>query len=159
MLFERTAEGGFIAAEDYRKNALATFATHDLPTFAGWGSHRDLAIKRGLNIDPGESNEDRGRSVSALHEALRSRGITATDFAAVARYLGDAPSRLLVISMEDVLGLSEQVNVPGTIDEHPNWRTPLPVLLEELHSDPRLAEIAAVMRLAGRDFRGPVQSY
>ena len=158
MLFERTAAGGFIAAEDYRENALATFATHDLPTFAGWGAHRDLAIKRALNIDPGESNEDRGRSLSALHEALIRRGITARDFAAVARYLADAPSRLLVISMEDVLGLSEQVNVPGTIDEHPNWRTPLPVLLEELHSHPRIAEIAAIMRAAGRDFRGPVES-
>ena len=36
MLFERGADGCFHAAESYRENALVTFATHDLPTFAGW---------------------------------------------------------------------------------------------------------------------------
>jgi 4-alpha-glucanotransferase len=39
---------------------------------------------------------------------------------------------LLVISMEDILGIREQVNLPGTTSEHPNWRQRLPVLLEDL---------------------------
>ena len=34
------------------------------------------------------------------------------------------------MTLEDVLGVVEQVNVPGTIDEHPNWRRRLPVSLE-----------------------------
>jgi 4-alpha-glucanotransferase len=63
---------------------------------------------------------------------LRQRGLEAADFASVAKYLADTPSRLLVISMEDVLGMKNQVNLPGTINEHPNWRQRLPVLLEDL---------------------------
>jgi 4-alpha-glucanotransferase len=150
MLFERTAGGAFAAPESYRENALVTFATHDLPTFAGWRAHRDLAVKRALNIDPGESDNDRHGALEALHQALTRRGIAATDFAAVAKYLADTPSRLLVISMEDLLGVREQVNLPGTLDEHPNWRQPLPVVLEELRNHENLTSIANIMRSVGR---------
>ncbi len=150
MLFERTSGGGFADPESYRENALVTFATHDMPTFAGWRTHRDLAVKRALNIDPGESDEDRHRALEAMGQALTRRGIEASDFAAVARYLADTPSQLVIISMEDLLAVSEQVNLPGTVDEHPNWRQPLPVQLEDLRSHEGLASIADIMRSAGR---------
>jgi 4-alpha-glucanotransferase len=150
MLFERTAGGGFVDPESYRENALVTFATHDMPTFAGWRAHRDLAVKRALNIDPGESDEDRQRALEAIGQALGRRGIEATGFAAVAKYLADTPSRLVVISMEDLLAVREQVNLPGTVDEHPNWRQPLPVKLEDLRNHEGLASIADIMRSVGR---------
>ncbi len=150
MLFERTHGGAFADAESYRENALVTFATHDMPTFAGWRGYRDLTVKRALNIDPGESDADRQRALDAIGQALARRGITATDFAAVAKYLADAPSRLVVLSMEDLLAVKEQVNLPGTVDEHPNWRQPLPVELEQLRDHEGLTSIADVMRAAGR---------
>jgi 4-alpha-glucanotransferase len=59
---------------------------------------------------------------------------------------------LLVISMEDVLGLRDQVNLPGTTNEHPNWRRRLPVTLEDLKTQPALASVSDVMRSAGRGF-------
>jgi 4-alpha-glucanotransferase len=150
MLFERTQGGGFARPETYRENALVTFATHDLPTFAGWRAHRDLALKRTLDINPGESDEDRRRALEALDAALRERGIERNDFAAVTKYLADTPSRLLVVSLEDLLGVQEQVNLPGTVDEHPNWRQPLPVALEELRGHASLGCVADVLRSAGR---------
>jgi 4-alpha-glucanotransferase len=150
MLFERTQRGGFARPETYRENALVTFATHDLPTFAGWRAHRDLALKRALDINPGESDEDRRRALKALDAALRDRGIERNDFAAVTKYLADTPSRLLVVSLEDLLGVQEQVNLPGTVDEHPNWRQPLPVALEELRGHASLGCVADVLRSAGR---------
>jgi 4-alpha-glucanotransferase len=150
MLFERTAEGAFAAPESYRENALVTFATHDLPTFAGWQTYHDLAIKRALNMDPGESDSERTRALDLLRDALARHGVEATGFAAVVKYLAQTPSRLLVISMEDLLGVREQVNLPGTTDEHPNWRQPLPVTLEELRNDHGLRAIADIMRSAGR---------
>ena len=52
--------------------------------------------------------------------------------------------------MEDALGVVEQVNVPGTVDEHPNWRRRLPVLLEEMKEASALPALAAVMSGAGR---------
>jgi 4-alpha-glucanotransferase len=150
MLFERAADGAFTAPGNYREKALVTFGTHDTATFAGWWDHHDLTVKRALNIDPGESDDDRGRARDALRHALSERGIHATDFASIARYLADTPSRLLVISMEDILGVRDQVNLPGTLNEHPNWRQPLPVALEELRNQKGLTCIADVMRSAGR---------
>jgi 4-alpha-glucanotransferase len=57
------------------------------------------------------------------------------------------------VTMEDVLALTEQVNVPGTVDEHPNWRRRLPVDLDECRD--RLAPLAAIMTEAGRQAAGP----
>ena len=34
--------------------------------------------------------------------------------------------------VEDLAGLVEQPNLPGTIDEHPNWRRRLPDTTEAL---------------------------
>jgi 4-alpha-glucanotransferase len=150
MLFERAWDGSFHAPDCYRENALVTFATHDLPTFAGWTERRDLAVKRELAIDPGETDDERGAAQSALRNALSQRGMQSFDFPSVVNYLAATPSRLLVVSMEDALGTIEQINVPGTVDEHPNWRRRLPVSLEDLKQENGLAAVAEVMRANGR---------
>jgi len=72
------------------------------------------------------------------------------DFVAVARYLAATPCRLLVISLEDALGIVDQPNIPGTVREHPNWRRRVPAALEDLANDGRLLELARVMAAAGR---------
>ena len=150
MLFERAGDGAFFPPESYRENALVAFGTHDVATFAGWKDRHDLAVKRTLGIDPGETNEQRQGALEALRYALRQRGLETADFASVERYLADTPSRLLVISMEDILGIRDQVNLPGTISEHPNWRQRLPVSLEDLKDQPALRSTADIMRSAGR---------
>jgi 4-alpha-glucanotransferase len=109
-----------------------------------------LAVKQALGIDPGETTEERHGALDALRHALRQRGLETADFASVAKYLADTPSRLLVISMEDVLGMRNQVNLPGTTNEHPNWRQRLPVSLEDLKNQPALRSTADIMRSAGR---------
>ncbi len=62
------------------------------------------------------------------------------------RFLTKTPSRLKLISPYDVIGELRQPNLPGTIDEYPNWRLPLAETIEELRADPRVAEIAAAFR-------------
>jgi 4-alpha-glucanotransferase len=109
-----------------------------------------LAVKRALGIDPGETNEQRQGALEALCHALRQRGLETADFASVERYLADTPSRLLVISMEDILGIRDQVNLPGTTREHPNWRRRLPVFLEDLENQVGLTSTADTMRSVGR---------
>ena len=47
-------------------------------------------------------------------------------------FLTRTRSRLMAISLEDLLQVAEQPNIPGTVDEHPNWRQRLPVSLEEI---------------------------
>jgi 4-alpha-glucanotransferase len=150
MLFQRAADGGFIAPEHYRKNALVTFATHDLPTFAGWLSGHDLAVKRGLGLDPGESDSERMAAKEALGRAMAWRGLPGTDWLSATRFLADTPSRLLLVSLEDAVGDVNQVNLPGTIDEHPNWRRRVPVQLEGLLQSSALPAVAAVMDTRGR---------
>jgi 4-alpha-glucanotransferase len=150
MLFERRANGAFSPPEDYRENALIAFGTHDLPTFAGWRDHYDLAVKHALGVDPGETSEERQSSIVAFHQALKDRGIEEIDFESATKYLADAPSRLLVISIEDLLEIKDQINVPGTTKEHPNWRRRIPVVLEELKTDGHLAAVGAIMKSAGR---------
>ncbi len=152
MLFERAADGAFFPPESYRENALVVFGTHDVPTFAGWSDQHDLDVKRALAIDPGETSEQRHHALDALRHALKQRGLETANFASVARYLADARSRLLVISMEDVLGTRDQVNLPGTTNEHPNWRHRLPVSLEDLKHQQGLTSVAEIMRSAGRSF-------
>jgi 4-alpha-glucanotransferase len=152
MLFERSNSGAFFPPESYRENALVSFGTHDVATFAGWRDQHDLAVKRALGLDAGETGEQRHKALDALRSALQQRGLETTDFTSLAQYLADTPSRLLVISMEDVLGLKDQVNLPGTTNEHPNWRRRLPVSLEDLKNHPTLTSTADIMRAAGRGF-------
>ena len=107
-------------------------------------------MKRKIGIDPGESEEDRARARTALRQALGLPDAAETDFSAVMAFLARTPSRLLVVAMEDLLGVLDQPNVPGTVHEHPNWRRRLPVALEELAHDKGLAALADIMAKAGR---------
>ena len=54
-----TATARSAGRSEYPERAIATFNTHDLPTFAGWMSSHDLKIKHAINIDPGETEDDR----------------------------------------------------------------------------------------------------
>jgi 4-alpha-glucanotransferase len=153
MLFERGWDGTFHPPERYPQNALVTFSTHDLATFTGWSASHDLTVKRGLGMDPGETDEERARARDALRDVLAQRGLLhdgRVDVAAITRYLAATASRLLVVSLEDVLEIKDQPNVPGTITEHPNWRQRLPVPLEDLATDDRLIRLARILAEAGR---------
>jgi 4-alpha-glucanotransferase len=150
MLFERDAKGAFKPPGKYRTTALASFSTHDLPTFSGWRSSHDLDVKLGLNMDPGETREERSAAHLALGSALGEQGLEDSDFLSVARFLAATPSKLLVVSLEDVLQIQDQPNLPGTVDEHPNWRQRLPLTIEELRNDSRLTALADALRAAGR---------
>jgi 4-alpha-glucanotransferase len=150
MLFERFGEGQFTPPEGYREKAVVAFGTHDTPTFAGWWGALDLEVKRALDMDPGETADERGRALAALRHNLGERGIGEVDFLSLTKYLARAPCRLLLVSLEDLYGVKEQVNLPGTLAQYPNWRQILPVGLEEMRRRPELSAIAAVMREAGR---------
>ncbi len=134
MMFERDDAGVFRSLDHYLTNALVTFNTHDLSTYAGWRSFGDLNLKRSLGIDPGESDDARWHALAMLDEVLRHNEIERNDLYSIANFLARTKSRLLAVSLEDLLGVVDQPNIPGTIDEHPNWRRRLPVSIEEMTS-------------------------
>jgi len=153
MIFERHHDGSFKSPLEYPSQALATFGTHDLPTFAGWMSGHDLAAKRSLGIDPGESDEQRERSRQTLRQALSQYRVGGEpELAAVARFLSAAPSRLVTMSIEDLLSVADQVNIPGTVEQHPNWRRKLPINLEDWEKQPLFSAVANAFERAGRRF-------
>jgi 4-alpha-glucanotransferase len=68
--------------------------------------------------------------------------------AAIHAYLGHSQARLMLVQIEDVAGESEQANLPGTTDDHPNWRRRLSCQIEDLVAGPEMARIAAVVNAA-----------
>jgi len=134
MMFERDESYAFRGIDYYAPNALVTFNTHDLPTYSGWRSYHDLQLKRSIGIDPGESDDARRYAIEMLDQALRQNGIDRTDFVGVAHFLARTRTRIEAIALEDLLGVNDQPNIPGTIDEHPNWRQRLPATVETMAS-------------------------
>ncbi len=63
---------------------------------------------------------------------LREDGIDDEGFAGVIEFLSRSPSRLLAVGLEDILGIVDQINIPGTVNDYPNWRRRLPLNFEHL---------------------------
>jgi (1->4)-alpha-D-glucan 1-alpha-D-glucosylmutase len=182
LMFERTPEGDYIAPQDYPADALVAASTHDLATLAGWWEGHDLEVRQALDLFPSEElrqryvvnrAQDRTRLMLALErEKLIPEG-TASSISstmtpelarAVHEYLARTPSRLMVVQPEDILLIREQANMPGTVEEHPNWRRKLPLTLEEFERDERfiaMTETLARVRPApapARPKRGETQA-
>lgn len=135
--------------------AAASLSTHDLPTAAGFlqGEHVRARAELGLLDDVPAEQATADRERAEWLELLRSEGVLdgaqpddAEIITAMHRLLARTSSRLKLISPYDVLGEVRQPNLPGTVDEYPNWRLPLPQTLEELMADPRVADVIKAFR-------------
>ncbi|BCA61177.1 hypothetical protein HMP09_0411 [Sphingomonas sp. HMP9] len=142
LWFERNADG-FVPPATWSSDAVAMTGTHDLATIAGWWSGRDIDWTWDLGRKSDAVDEAADRAARAEDRAaLWSAFGTGTEQpapddtgpvldAAIAHVAG-APCRLAIIPIEDIAGLIEQPNLPGTIDEHPNWRRRMPDTTEAL---------------------------
>jgi 4-alpha-glucanotransferase len=151
MLFEREHGGGFRPPASYPSEALASFNTHDLPSFRGWMEGHDLRLRHAINVAAGESSEHRAQSQAALRDALAP--LNGGDIAALAGFLAATPCRLATIALDDIMGVREQINIPGTTTQHPNWRRKLPVAVEDLQDHEGLARVAQAFAQGGRSFK------
>ncbi len=135
LWFERHADGGYTGAQHYSDAAIAVTGTHDLPTVTGWWKGRDIDWRVPLGIvgegqTEGSERAARGEDRKALWRTIApkdtDRHATPEDAGRVLdtalAFIGSTPAPLAVIPMEDALALDEQPNLPGTTDEHPNWR-------------------------------------
>ncbi len=154
---ESAPDDPLLAPAQWPARAAASLSTHDLPTAAGFlrGEHVRARADLGLldNV-PGEEAGARKERAEWL-ALLRSEGLLPEQpdepdesaiIVAMHRFLASTPSRLKLISPYDVIAEPRQPNLPGTIDEYPNWRIPLPETLEQLLDDPRVAETTAAFR-------------
>ena len=173
--FERDGPG-FRPPRHYRPTSLASAGTHDTPTLKGWWSGRDIELRHRLGRYTAEECRAalaaRAAERDALCRLLVEEGHAPPDLdlaapppeadhaivAAIHALLAGAASPLLAVQLDDALGVVEQQNLPGTVDEHPNWRRRYPVAVEALARDPGLAAIASVVAsiCGGRSKRGSV---
>ncbi|HEX7037486.1 MAG TPA: malto-oligosyltrehalose synthase [Pseudomonadales bacterium] len=156
LYFEQEQDGRFRRPEDYLRQSLVAVTTHDLPTLRGWWEERDLAWRTELELFPNDelrrdARESRARERERLEQALADAGLDpaaeddAVPIRAVHRYLARSPAMLMLLQLEDALGIAEQANLPGTVDAHPNWRRRLPVPLHALEQDSRFAAVVAAV--------------
>lgn len=161
LLLEREPDGAFPSPERYPAQSLAAVSTHDLPTLRGFWKGLDLDVRAELGLFPDDRtrqdlvvkrSQDRARLLVALErEGLLPPGAGVQPVAMpemsdelarrVHLMLSRAPSQILMVQMEDVLGVYEQANLPGTVDQHPNWRRKLPLELEAWLEDWRAAAL------------------
>jgi 4-alpha-glucanotransferase len=132
--------------ERWAEHALASVSTHDLPTIAGVWSGRDVADQEriGLTVDP---NEMAGllRHLEAA-SGLAPGAPLEEVIVAAHRRLGSAGSALVTATLDDALAVHERPNMPGTVDEWPNWSLALPVTLDALPAQPLATRVAAALR-------------
>jgi len=150
LLFEQH-NAHFKPVLDWSDEALAMTSTHDLPTLAGWLTEKDIDWNRKLDLvddqQAGQWRQDRQKERAGLCNALAQNSDNFCDdnlevdqiIDASVRYLGHTRAPLVLLPMEDAMGLSEQFNLPGTTDSHPNWRRRLPGDCATLLDNPHVA--------------------
>lgn len=150
LLFCREEDGAFTPSTAWRHGAMATTTTHDLPPLMGWRKGLDLIARAQLESPPQEPSEssmqERRADAQELDrrlDAMPSRPAPPAppDWQSI-RFVARSAASLVLIPMEDVLGRVEQPNLPGTVDEHPNWRQRLPDVNTQPQFQPMLDWIA-----------------
>jgi 4-alpha-glucanotransferase len=134
LWFERDQDGRFNSPSQWTPRAAAMSSTHDLATLAGWWRGHDLDWRKELGqlSDAAASQAERVQEKTLIWQAMQHSGAaqgeqptaedTATFADAATVHLGRSACELVMLPLEDALGLVEQPNLPGTTDEHPNWR-------------------------------------
>jgi 4-alpha-glucanotransferase len=163
VFFEFDEEGAFISPEAYPALALATIGSHDLATLHGWWEECDIDLKAQHRLYPSQDEElhqreQRAKERVAFLEALeaaglrRHEGMDATGpfrpeiAEAVHEFLARTRSGLAMVQLDDLTAETDQVNLPATTDEHPNWRRKQSLSLEELAADRRVRALADILK-------------
>lgn len=165
LWFERDEDGGVIPTEQWSVDAAAMTGTHDLPTVAGYWRGRDIdwTWKLGRTSrakDEAEDRTARAQDRKRLWQAFTNAGATKAPeptaeetrpvVDAAVTFVAGTPSVLTILPMEDLVGLAEQPNLPGTINEHPNWRRRMPDATDALLDEPQVATRLGLIRSARR---------
>ncbi len=171
LYFERAEDGRFKAPLEYPRQAAASASTHDLPTLVGYLRGQDITVRRRLGTYTEAAAQgllaERQRDCQRLLEALALAGFPIPSareahsedpvafLHAVHGFLAASSAKLFFAQLDDLLAEPDQLNMPGTVAEYPNWRRKLSVALD----DPSLVEaITEVARSCAEWRRGPIRN-
>ena len=145
MQYERDRNRRLKPARRASKQVLACFSTHDTPTVRGFETGRDIDWWESLGWidkqDSARARAQRGKDVADISGQCTSDGFNATVHALLAR----SPSTMVTSQLDDILEHAEAQNLPGTTDEHVNWRRRYGVAVEALAQDARFQALGKVM--------------
>ena len=151
---------------DYRKYALASVTTHDLPPTAGYLQFEHVKLREQLNLLTGPVEEFQASATAErqamLDRLVESKLITPEIAADVDNHIQEiveamhkmllrSPSVLLQAALVDGVGETRSQNQPGTSSEYCNWRVPLAgpdhkvVHTDEVFDLPRVKSLSAIM--------------
>jgi len=150
----------------YRKYALASVTTHDLPPTAGYLQFEHVKLREQLHLLSGPVEEFQASATAerdAMMDRLVESGLITPEVAgdveghiqeiveAMHKMLLKSPSVLLQAALVDGVGETRTQNQPGTSSEYSNWRVPLAgpdlkvVHTDEVFDLPRVQSLAAIM--------------
>jgi 4-alpha-glucanotransferase len=134
-------DGGFRDPKAFPRASVASWSTHDTAPIDGWwpdlppGDRAALVKLAAIPTDVAEGPDDGRRSLALL------------------AYLYGASSDLALVLAQELLGLHDRINTPGTVGPQ-NWTWRLPRSIEELTADAhlaaRMAAIGELVLAAGR---------
>jgi 4-alpha-glucanotransferase len=162
VMFEQK-DGEFVPPGAYTRHALATVTTHDLPTLHGWWSGHDIDLweKLGFYADSSVGAQARAERAAARERLLRAlrredlwpEGTAVPEYSAelaqaVHVYLGRSEAALVTVQLEDMIGMLEPVNLPGTSTEYSNWTRRMTASATEIFARDDVRALAAAMQAA-----------
>ena len=149
LQYEKDEDGAFVDPAQGPAQVLSCFATHDTPTVKGYETGCDIKWWERLGwIDCSgakAARKGRHKDIAALKKLAGAR----SDFASsVHAILAQSSAKMVSVQLDDILGLSEAQNLPGTIDAHPNWRRKYDVSLDALAEFSGMKQLSAIMAQA-----------
>lgn len=165
FLFEKEQDQRFKAPWQYVRNALATVTTHDLPTLRGWWEGLDIGLREQLDLYPdaaqaAEDRHGRARERIAMMQALSAQRLwhwhpsepppeySPALARAIQCYLGLSNASIAMIQIEDLIGMPDPTNVPGTNQEHANWQRKVALQTADIMVRPEVVDMLTAMNVA-----------
>ncbi len=154
LWFEQNEDMSYKPPSTWSREAVAMTTTHDLPTSAGWWRGTDIGWRHKIGLLADDNavwfeNENRARDRAGLWSVMQASGAAHGEAPPAAEpdrfvdaaigHVARANCALVLLPLEDALGRDDQPNLPGTIDEHPNWRRRLPGPASKLLDAPAVA--------------------
>lgn len=160
LYFEHDGRAAFRPSHTYSNRALVTCNTHDHVPIAGYWAARDLELRHRSGAYPESGSYDRALAErrtkrEALLRRLTNDGLLERDRGcptpeslarATSLFLAGTPSPLVGISLDDLAGETEPVNLPGLDDRHsPNWSRRMGRSIEDISRDSEVAGTLAAV--------------
>ena len=149
LQFEKDGGGDFRHSDDLRQQSMTCFGTHDTPTLAGFAQARDIDWWRKVGWTDDATSASARNSRAAEVRALKNLG-EGDLFQSVHEAMARSPAAIVSVQLDDIAEEVEAQNLPGTVDEHPNWRRKLSVPIEDVADLPKLQQAEEIMRARGR---------